>query len=159
MRRFSASIAATLFASVMAATAFTGQASAQPNNAVERFTIVKTNDVNGRVIATGVFTAVGTDVATNASSDTFTFPNGTVVLSHTETEDHASFDPVSCVGRVSGHGTYTITGGTGAYAGISGHGTDSFRLTMVAAHTLQGCSEEPVAQVDIVRLVGPVSFA
>jgi len=152
-------MAGTLLAGVMAATAFTGHASAQPNSAVERFTILKTDDAGGRVVATGAFSAVGTDTANNASNDTFRFPNGTVVLSHTETEDHASFDPVTCVGRVSGHGSYTITGGTGAYAGIKGHGTSTFRLTVVAAHTSQGCGEEPVAQVNVVQLVGPVSFS
>lgn len=40
------------------------------------------------------------------------------------TEDYAlDFDPVSCTGKADATGTWTITGGTGAYGGATGHGT------------------------------------
>jgi hypothetical protein len=50
------------------------------------------------------------------------FRNGEVFAD--ATEDYAlDFDPVSCTAKSTATGTWTITGGTGAYAGATGHGT------------------------------------
>ena len=59
---------------------------------------------------------------------------------------------------ISQPGTYKITGGTGKYAGISGHGTYQLNLTFIASRARGKCSTAapPVAQQELLRLSGPV---
>jgi hypothetical protein len=61
---------------------------------------------------------------------------------------------------VSQHGTYKLLGGTGKYAGISGHGTYQISILGVGARNLKGAcarSKPPVAFELIIRASGPVS--
>lgn len=164
MRKFTNSLAATLFAGAVAATGFSGQASAQPAGGTERFTIISTNGPSARVIATGAFTAVGTVALPpgdgTSGQGTFTFPTGTITLTNTDNPGGpGDFNPVACVGHFSGTGTYVIDGGTGAFSGISGNGTYQLSGTVVSAHTPTGCSDAPIAVVAISREGGPVSFS
>jgi len=74
------------------------------------------------VIATGAFTAGGTDTVTGNSTDTFSFPGGTFKVTHSKGHGTQSFNPHSCLFQLRQRGTYTLSNGTGKFAGISGHG-------------------------------------
>ena len=67
-------------------------------------------------------------------------------------------DPRTCLNTVNQHGTYTLLGGTGKYAGISGHGTFRLHILIVAARSHGQCSqtEPPVAFELLIRASGPV---
>jgi len=107
---------------VMAATAAPRPAA----SATESFQIMTTSASGpASVIASGaVFTAAGTDQENQkASTAKFAFPNGTVSVKHSPGTGTHSFNPKTCLATVNLHGTYTYTGGTGAYAGITGTGT------------------------------------
>ncbi len=164
MKKFTTGVAAALLAGAMAMTAFTSQASAQPAGGTERFTIIQASENGGKVIATGAFTAVGTDVEQPSNgpsaTSTFVFPDGTITVTRTDNPGGTGdFNPVACVGHFTNTGTYVLTGGTGAYSGISGGGTYSSRGTMIAARTPSGCGDTPIAVFGVGRAHGPVSFS
>jgi hypothetical protein len=74
------------------------------------------------VIATGAFTAGGTDIVTGNLTDTFRFPGGTFKVTHKNGHGSQSINPKTCLFRLRATGTYKLSDGTGRYAGISGHG-------------------------------------
>jgi hypothetical protein len=161
MRKFTTAVA--VLAGAITVTGFAGQASAQPaRGSNEQFTIISTGETNVSVIATGGFNAVGTateqQVSTTTGQGTFTFPDGSIVLTHTNKPGGKShFDPATCVGRFSGTGTYVISNGTGAYSGVTGSGTFHVRGMTVSAHTPDGCGDAPIAVVTITRAHGRLS--
>jgi hypothetical protein len=166
-KKITGALVAGLLASTLAATIFSGSASAQPAGGTEHFTIITTSPTGpSPVIATGAFHAVGTETETPTSDTsavaTFVFPNGTFKVSRTDNPGGpGSFNAIACVGHFSGTGTYVIVpgSGTGAFTSISGYGTYSARGTMVAGHTPSGCTPYPVALFVVGRASGPVSFS
>jgi hypothetical protein len=88
------------------------------------------------------------------------FPGGTIVLSHRAGHGTSQFDPRACLSVISQPGTYQITGGTGRYAGIRGHGTYQLSLEIIAARSHGQCSstKPPLAQQELLRLSGPVRW-
>lgn len=65
------------------------------------------------------------------------------------TEDYAlDFDPVSCTGTATATGTWTISGGTGAYAGATGHGTFSGTGRLVGERDGRGGCLGPDSDAD-----------
>ena len=109
------------------------------------------------VIAYGVFTAAAVDHMGN-SVDRFVFRNGSFKVRHSPGKGPQSFNPKTCLMTISQHGTYKIFGGTGRYAGISGHGNYHFTLLLIAARSKGKCSQSkpPVAFQQIIRASGPV---
>src|SRR5215469_5724375 len=97
-------------------------AGASPAHATgtEKFQIMTTSATSSTasVIAAGVFTAGGVDHQGN-KVDTFVFSNGSVKVSH-KGPSTTHINPRTCLLTVVGHGTFKVTGGTGAYANISG---------------------------------------
>jgi len=127
----------------------------------ENFQIVSTSATssNASVIATGVFTAGGVDHTGN-KVDTFVFSNGTVKVAH-KGPSTAHINPRTCLLTIAGHGTFKITGGTGAYAKLSGAGTYKLNILAVAAKNAAGkCSQKmpPTAFQQIVKATGKVSL-
>ena len=91
--------------------------SAAAHHGPESFSIMSTTDPStGTIIATGLFTAGGTDQS-SASADVITFADGTLTIDHTGT-GKSHLDKLTCLLTTVGSGTYTFTAGTGAYAGI-----------------------------------------
>jgi hypothetical protein len=138
------------------------QTSSHRATGTEHFQLVTTSAAFRKigVIATGAFTAGGVDTVTR-TSDTFKFHGGTFVLSHSRGHGKQSFDPRTCLLAVSQHGTFTLSHGTGAYAGISGHGKYTLSLLEISARTSAGkCSQtkKPVATQQIIRAQGPVTL-
>lgn len=106
------------------------------------------------VVARGPVHASGTDVVVNAHRDRFVFPKGALIVRHHATSRHNTFDKVTCYGRQSESGTFTVLGGTRAYAHASGHGT----YTAVAQFV--GCSPTKPPRVFMfqVNATGPLSL-
>ena len=110
------------------------------------------------VIARGVFTAGGVDITTSNTTDTFKFPNGTIRVRHSPGTGPQSFNRHTCLLTVHQHGTYRLLGGTGKYAGISGHGRYRLDILAVAARSHGKCNQNkpPAAFELIIRAAGPV---
>src|SRR5215472_14215441 len=73
----------------------------------------------------------------------------------------AHINPKTCLLTITGHGTFKLSGGTGAYAKISGAGTYKLNILAVAAKTATGkCSQTkpPTAFQQIVKASGTVSL-
>ena len=115
----------------------------------------------GSVIASGVFTAPAVDhehQATNTS--TFTFANGTITIKHSNGTGTQHFDPKTCLMTISLHGTYKLTSGTGAYAGISGSGNYQLSILAIGASSGGKCvqNKPPVAFHQVINASGPVTL-
>jgi hypothetical protein len=127
---------------------------------IEHFQIMSTSATATRdtVIAHGVFTAGGVDITTGNTTDTFKFPNGTIRLRHSPGTGPQSFNRHTCLFTVHQHGTYTLLGGTGKYARISGHGRFQLDVLAVGARSHGVCTQKkpPVTFELIVRASGPV---
>ena len=137
----------------------------------QRFTIVFTGNpragVLGRVVATGPVTGVGTDATiaqdphpdgSETDTDLLTFPGGTITIRDTDPADAFHFNERTCTATISTTaGTYTIVGGTGAYAGATGSGTFSAKGIVLFDRVPGGCSEEPRLFFAVVQLAGPIS--
>lgn len=127
---------------------------------IEHFQAMSTSDTSNRttLIAHGVFTAGGVDISTGNTTDTFKFPNGTIRVRHSPGTGPQSFNPRTCLGTVHQHGTYTLLGGTGKYAGISGHGRFQLDVLLVGARSHGKCSQnKPLVAFElIIRASGPV---
>jgi hypothetical protein len=110
------------------------------------------------VIAYGVFTTPGVDHESGGPGATFVFPGGTVKVKHTNGTGPQSFNPKTCLLQVTLRGTYTITGGTGKYKGISGHGTFTAQILGIGAKSKGSCSQTlpPVAWQQEIQASGPV---
>jgi hypothetical protein len=138
------------------------QAGASVRSGFEHFQIMSTSETSSRqsIIATGLFTAGGVDHL-GARVDTVVFPDGTFKIAHSAGVGTPHFNPKTCLGLVAINGTYRLSHGTGAYAGIRGHGIYRVNLTMVAARNAAGkCSDRlpPAAFQLIIRATGPVSL-
>jgi hypothetical protein len=138
------------------------QVGASARSGFEHFQIMTTSETTSRqsIIATGLFTAGGVDHA-GARVDTVVFPDGTFKIAHSPGIGTPHFNPKTCLGLVAVNGTYRLSHGTGAYAGIRGHGIYRVNLTMVAARNSAGkCSDRlpPAAFQVIIRAQGPVSL-
>jgi hypothetical protein len=109
-------------------------------------------------IARGVFTAAGQAHFGQARIGTIVFPGGTITLSHRVGRETPQLNPRTCLNLIGQSGTYQIVGGTGRYAGISGHGTYQLSLEFISAREHGQCSSSrpPVAQQELLRLAGPV---
>jgi hypothetical protein len=152
-------------ATTVAAVTVTGVAAAsaspvtgQAISGIEYVQIMSTSATGpASAIARGVFAAGGQARLGDASGGTIAFPGGTIVLSHRPTKSSSHFYPEGCLSLISQSGSYRIVGGTGRYAGISGHGTYQLSLEIVAARVHGACSsaKPPVAQQELLRLAGP----
>jgi hypothetical protein len=153
-------------AASIAATGITA-ASAAPRtgpavSGTEHFQLMSTSATSktSSIIATGVFTAGGTDTRTSSSTATETFPTGTFVITHSKGTGTQSFNPKTCLLKVNLKGTYSLGSGTGAYANISGSGTYQLSILAVGAKSGGTCSRAlpPVAFQQVIRASGPVSL-
>jgi hypothetical protein len=129
----------------------------------EQFHLMTTSGTakKASLIATGVFTAGGVDMVGN-KVDTAVFSNGTFKINHPgKTTGKQHFDPKTCLLTASVTGKYTISGGTGSYAGISGSGTAVINILAVAARNSAGaCSMKlpPVAWQQTITGTGPIKL-
>ncbi len=86
------------------------------------------------------------------------FPNVTITVARTDNPGGTGdFNPVACVGHFTNTGTYVLTGGTGAYLGISGGGTYSTWGTVISAYASSGCGKTPIAVFGVGRPGAPLA--
>jgi hypothetical protein len=107
-----------------------------------------------------VFTAGGVD-RPGSTVDTAVFPHGTFKIAHSSGTGTPRFNPRTCLGVITLNGTYQLSHGTGAYAGIRGHGIYRLNILTVGARNSAGkCSKKlpPVAFQQIIKAEGPVSL-
>lgn len=125
----------------------------------EQFQLMNTSPTSSSssIIARGVFTAGGVDHSGN-KVDTVVFPKGSFKITHSKGTGSQHFNPKTCLLTVSQKGTYTLSGGTGAYAGIKGSGTYQLSILAVGARSGGMCSKTapPVAFQQLIRASGPV---
>lgn len=126
----------------------------------EHFQLMTTSPTSptSTVIATGVFTAGGVDHQ-GGKTDKIVFPDGTFKIRHFKGHGKQSFNPSTCLMTIRQHGRYKVKSGTGAYAGIRGHGRYRLSILAVAARNANGkCSQRkpPVAWEQVIKARGPV---
>ena len=144
---------------VAAAAAHTTHANA---SGTEQFQLMSTSGTSSTasIIARGVFTAGGVDHQGSKNVDTFVFPGGSFKVTHSNGTGPQTFNPKTCLLTVNQHGTYTLSGGTGAYAGISGSGKYQLSILGIGARSGGKCSKTkpPVAFQQIIKASGSVKL-
>jgi hypothetical protein len=159
----------TVTAAIIAAAATTavggaGIAAASTHNGgatgIQHFQLMSTSatSTTSSVIAYGVFTGAAVDHQVSNSVDSFVFSNGTIRVHHSAGTGPQTFDPKTCLLTVNQHGTYRLTGGTGKFAGIRGHGTYHLSILAVGARSGGKCAQNkpPVAFHQVINASGPV---
>jgi hypothetical protein len=105
----------------------------------------------------GVATATQTEQQKNGAQINYVvlhFERGTVRMTAVEPRFGFRPDAKTCTGHAYGGGTWTITGGTGAYAGLTGKGTFSTGGTAFAQRSATGaCRGEKTPVKDTVFYV------
>jgi hypothetical protein len=146
-------IVLALFAAVPSATANGG------DHARQHFLLLSSNPSENAtpvIVATGPIHAKGTDTVVSETEDTFTFPDGTLSVTHSVKENSVedTFDEVTCYFTHTERGTYTVTGGTGAYADADGDGNYSVKASGV------GCDENAPPEFFSLQIkaAGPLHF-
>lgn len=113
----------------------------------ESWTIVSHGGHPTHVSATGVFNASGTVVdnvivdpvhGTFSNTAVQTFRDGTLTFTDAGSVT-LDVDPDNCHAEAQLAAPFTITDGSGAYAGATGLGTLSGHLTFIYRHSKQGC--------------------
>jgi hypothetical protein len=153
----------TMISGAGLAAASTHQAAAHPAvTKTEHFQAMSTTVTSNKVhlIAYGGFTAGGVDVQNRNGSDTFRFPGGTFHVTHKALGGHSHFTKATCLNKITQHGTFKISKGTGKFAGIRGSGHYKLLVLFIAARNSHGaCSQRkpPVASQLLIQAQGPVT--
>jgi hypothetical protein len=155
-----------VFATVVAAAVApaVAQASARPAasaSGTERFRAMSTNATSSTrvVIGSGLFTTGGVDhESSDGMTETFVFPGGSFKLKVVSATSSQRVNPQSCLATITRHAQYKVAGGTGKYAGISGHGTAVAQILAIAARSAGKCSldKPPVAFEQTIAATGPI---
>ncbi len=151
---------ATVVAAVLWLAVPAGAAARPAVSGTENFQIMTTSATSSTsgVIAYGVFTAAGVDHSGN-KSDTLVFPNGSFKVTH-KGKGKQSVNPKTCLVTISEKAVITLSGGTGAYKGISGKGTAQLSILAIAAKSGGKCSlkKKPVAWQQVIKATAKVKL-
>jgi len=153
---------AVAVAGALALTGISGAAASggQPFIYVSIMTTNAANNAPSSIILRGSITDGGVDHPGN-TVDTAVFASGSFKIAHSPGQGSPHFNPRTCLGLFAINGTYKLFGGTGAYAGISGHGIYRVNVTVVAARTstgqCAGMNVPPAAFQQVIKAQGPVS--
>jgi hypothetical protein len=160
-RTLAAAIGAVSVAAALTGTGLAAASASPAASGTEHFQIMTTSATSNRlsIIATGVFTAGGVDHE-NASVATEKFPGGTFTIKHSRGTGKQTFNPRTCLLTLNLHGTYTLSHGTGKYAGISGHGKYQLNILAIGTKVHGKCSQSrpPAVFQQIISASGPVSL-
>ncbi len=164
MRRTLVTTVSLVSAAAMMSGAGLALASASPAiSRHENFRIISTNEAAKRhsVIATGSFMAGGSEAlgrtVSHRAVDKVYLYRGTFQITR-----HVGFrtppaPPRRCILRITERGTYTLSHGTGRYAGISGSGRFTSQETLVFARTGPANCGRTIAFQQIMYESGAVS--
>jgi len=152
--------AAMLAAAGVAALAITAKAvaaTAMPSG-IEHWTVESTNPVSATavLIARGPLTVGGT---INLQTGHVKLPGGTLTLSHKQSWGTQGENPRTCLATVTSSGTYKVTGGTGRYQRVHGHGTYSLTAYAIVKKVKGKCATNvvPYAQTELLTATGPLT--
>ena len=149
--------AAALWVAVPAGAATGHQAASGP----EHFQLMSTSATSNTasVIASGVFTAGGVDHM-GSKVDTLVFANGSFKVAHSKGTGRPKLNPKTCLLTLMVRGTVALSGGTGAYKGISGKGTYQFNQLAILAKVGGKCSmkKPPVAFQALIKASAMVTL-
>lgn len=124
-----------------AATAAAGARTASERIVLTGTSTGKTNSPI-RVVATGPIRGVGIARIGSGPRDTepttLRFRNGSVHAIAVQTAQRIRFNPQKCTATNNSRGTFTITGGTGAFRGARGHLTYQTHAVLVGARSASG---------------------
>ena len=139
---------------VAAAASGTAVAAASPtgpaNSGTEHFYLMTTQPSAAKyeIIATGVFTAGGTDIS-GSKSDTAKLAKGSFKVNHSGPFHiiKQQVNPKTCFAVFEATASITLSGGTGAYKGISGSGSATITDTAIGPKSKGKCNlnANPVA--------------
>jgi hypothetical protein len=146
-----------------AATALAGAAFGSGAARTEHFTFMSTAVTADKfnVIATGAFTAGGTATPL-AAKNTLRFPGGTIeVAGKNKGKPVYTANTTTCYETLSQKGSYTITGGTGKYQGITGSGTFVLSIRQFAPIVGGKCDTKTSKRAPsqgVITATGPVTL-
>jgi hypothetical protein len=108
----------------------------------------------------GLFADGGWDESGNTNYDVLHLSNGDLRITHPDSKitfQKFALNPDTCAASLTIRGGYTLGHGTGAYAGITGHGTYNARIHLVADRVDGVCDQNsaPLAETGIIRGNGP----
>jgi hypothetical protein len=153
-----AAAASALVLGIIGLTAANAAAGTRPP-APEQFQAMSTNPVSAvaTLIARGPLTIGGT---VNLETGRAVLPGGQLTLAHHQLHGSSTFSSRTCLAVVTSSGTYRITGGTGRYRHVRGHG--DYRLTAYAivakVHGACGTKVVPYAQQTLLTASGPIQL-
>ncbi|MGI9120845.1 MAG: hypothetical protein ACR2G7_12120 [Acidimicrobiales bacterium] len=140
-------------------------ASAVAESAVnQRFTVVAAPPAPDRVVASGVLNDTGTDSktvqpgpgGTLTITATWSFHKGTLfVVAHGKVISQDT-NTSACIRTERVGGTFEITGGDGAYQGVTGGGTFTARNLFIGTRSDQVCSFMGVRPYQVVQFQGTI---
>jgi hypothetical protein len=121
---------------------------------------------NAKVPATarGAFTDKGTIALGTGTTSVLAFPDGKIHISHATQTPRQRVNPTTCHAVVAFSAIpYTVTGGTGRFKGISGHGTANITIDATLPHTSNGtCNASanavPTSAREVFLATGPVKY-
>jgi hypothetical protein len=153
-----AALLATAGIAALAATGATvaAAASSAPSD-TEHWIAESTNPVSAiaTLIARGPLTVGGT---INFETGHVNLPGGTLTLSHHQVHGTQGENPRTCLATVTSSGTYKITGGTGLYRHVTGHGSYSLVAYAIVKNVKGKCSVSvPYAQTELLTATGPLT--
>ena len=141
----------------LAITAKAAAATATPSG-IEHWTAESTNPVSATavLIARGPLTVGGT---INLQTGHVKLPGGTLTLSHKQSWGTQGENPRTCLATVTSSGTYKVTGGTGRYQRVHGHGTYSLTAYAIVKKVKGKCATNvvPYAQTELLTATGPLT--
>jgi hypothetical protein len=158
--------AAATIAAVLGGTAVAGASthSGGARSGTEHFYLMTTLPSASRfeVIATGLFTAGGTDIA-GSTIDTVKLPGGTFKVNHGGPVHviKQQVNPKTCFAVFEATAKIKLGGGTGKYAGITGSGNATINDLGIAPRTAKGACNlngNPVANEETITATASVKL-
>jgi hypothetical protein len=140
----------------LAVTGATAAAASTPPTGTEHRIAESTNPVSASatIIARGPVTVGGT---INLHTGLVKLPGGTLTLSHHQVHSTQGESHRTCLATVISSGTYKITGGTGRYRHITGHGRYNLVAYAIEKKVKGKCSNGvPYAQTELLTATGPL---
>ena len=157
IKRTAALLAAAGIAALAATGATVAAAASSAPSDTEHWIAESTNPVSATatLIARGPLTIGGT---INLVTGQVKLPGGTLTLSHHQVHGTQGENARTCLATVTSSGTYKITGGTGLYRHVAGHGSYSLVAYAIVKKVKRKCSVSvPYAQTELLTATGPLT--
>jgi hypothetical protein len=157
IKRTMALLAAAGIAALTVTGATVATAASSAPSDTEHWIAESTNPVSAiaTLIARGPLTVGGT---INFETGHVSLPGGTLTLSHHQVHGTQGENASTCLATVTSSGTYKVTGGTGLYRHVTGHGSYSLVAYAIVKKVKGKCSiSVPYAQTELLTATGPLT--